>query len=114
MAYESPIKVDWIYHFADDAEEAMRKLMNEEEAYLMYKVNLVVDVDKDELLKALRYDRDQYNHGYSDGWYAKEESIVHCKDCKNHEWCSIEEAALNDKTFFCKRGERRENEQDKE
>lgn len=67
-----------------------------------------INVDKGELIRALRYDRDQYNHGYSDGWYAKEESIVHCKDCKNHEWCSIEEAALNDKTFFCKRGERRE------
>ena len=26
-----------------------------------------IDVDKDELLKALKYDRDQYNKGYEDG-----------------------------------------------
>lgn len=27
----------------------------------------MIDIDKDELLKALKYDRDQYNQGYSDG-----------------------------------------------
>lgn len=27
-----------------------------------------VAVDKDELIKALRYDRDQYDKGYSDGY----------------------------------------------
>ena len=27
----------------------------------------VIDVDKEELFKALRYDRDQYNKGYQDG-----------------------------------------------
>lgn len=30
----------------------------------------VVNVDKDELLKALAYDRDQYDKGYSDGYKA--------------------------------------------
>ncbi len=35
--------------------------------------------------------------------------VVRCKDCKNHEWCSIEDMALNDETFFCKWGERRES-----
>ena len=28
---------------------------------------LMIDIDKDELLKALKYDRDQYNQGYADG-----------------------------------------------
>ena len=27
-----------------------------------------IDVDKDELIKALNYDRDQYNKGYQDGY----------------------------------------------
>ena len=27
-----------------------------------------VDVNKDELIKALKYDRQQYNNGYSDGY----------------------------------------------
>ena len=29
--------------------------------------NIGVNVDKDELLKALKYDRDQYDKGYNDG-----------------------------------------------
>lgn len=36
-----------------------------------------VNVDKDELLKALRYDRDQYQKGYAD----RDSKIVRCKDC---------------------------------
>lgn len=35
------------------------------------------DVDKEELMKALKYDREQYQKGYKDG----RGSIVHCKDC---------------------------------
>lgn len=34
--------------------------------------------------------------------------VVRCKDCKKHDWCSIEDMALNDETFFCKWGERKE------
>ena len=36
-----------------------------------------INVDKDELLKALAYDRDQYDKGYRDAMA----TIVHCKDC---------------------------------
>ena len=35
------------------------------------------DVDKDELKKALEYDREQYQKGFKDG----KEIIVHCEDC---------------------------------
>lgn len=38
-----------------------------------------------------------------------QQEIVRCGDCKNHEWCSIEDTALNDETFFCKWGERRQD-----
>lgn len=38
-----------------------------------------IDVDKEELIKALAYDRRQYEKGYAD---AKAE-IVRCKDCKH-------------------------------
>ena len=34
--------------------------------------------------------------------------LIRCKDCKNHDWCSIEDMALNDETFLCKWGERSE------
>lgn len=40
-----------------------------------------IKVDKEELIKALAYDRDQYDKGYAD---AKAE-IVYCKDCDF--WC---------------------------
>ena len=35
------------------------------------------DVDKEELIKALKYDREQYQKGFKDG----KESIVHCEHC---------------------------------
>lgn len=36
---------------------------------IVYEVRhqLMMDIDKEELLKALCYDRDQYNQGYADG-----------------------------------------------
>ena len=39
-------------------------------------------VDKDELLRALHYDRDQYDRGFNDGILAAAEELVRCKDCK--------------------------------
>ena len=40
--------------------------------------NVGVNVDKDELMKALAYDRDQYRKGYSD----RDSEIIRCKSCK--------------------------------
>jgi hypothetical protein len=40
-----------------------------------------INVDKEELLKALRYDRDQYEKGYADGKRAALDGLVRCKDC---------------------------------
>ena len=37
-----------------------------------------INVDKEELIKALQYDRNQYEAGYK----ARDEEIVRCKDCK--------------------------------
>ena len=39
--------------------------------------NVGVNVDRDELIKALQYDRDQYQKGYAD----RDAEIVRCKDC---------------------------------
>lgn len=39
-----------------------------------------INVDKDELIKALAYDRNQYDAGYRDAM-ATMATIVHCKDC---------------------------------
>ena len=60
-----------------------------------------VSVDKDELLKALHYDRDQYDKGYQDGYRAGRETIVHCYDCK---YCKvIRDTSVGAATWHCKR-----------
>lgn len=38
-----------------------------------------IDVNKEELVKALAYDRGQYEKGYEDA--LKEHGIIYCKDC---------------------------------
>ena len=40
--------------------------------------NYGINVDKDELIKALSYDRHQYQKGYDD----RDAEIIRCKDCK--------------------------------
>ena len=66
--------------------------------------NVGVNVDRDELIKALRYDRDQYKKGYAD----RDEEIVRCRDCK---WrgtyacfCKAKDDVQDD--WFCSEGER--------
>lgn len=45
-----------------------------------------IEVDKDELLRALRYDRDQWERGYEDGrmdgYKKRDAEIVRCGECK--------------------------------
>lgn len=104
MSYKSPVTL-----YLDSVEE---KLGNE-----VYQIvnHYFVDVDKDELLKALRYDRDQYNKGRLDGYLEAKSKIVLCKDCAygvqtNNEdiyWCSQYGNTHYD-TFYCAEGERKE------
>ena len=42
-----------------------------------------INIDKDELLRALQYDRGQYEKGFADGIKARDEEIVRCKDCEH-------------------------------
>ena len=68
--------------------------------------NIGVNVDKEELLKALKYDRNQYQKGYAD----RDSEIVRCKDCKHWEQsnghCPFNSIFTND-DWFCADGERR-------
>lgn len=59
--YESPIT-----KYMRDIETQIREAEDEQ---LMYEVKQAIGfaVDKQELIKALEYDRDQYNKGYEDG-----------------------------------------------
>ena len=83
----------------------------------------ITNVDKQELIRALQYDREQYDRGFADGYMAAKGELVLCRDCKHYDnsegicWCKI-----NSKFFpggvdwhgfpedgFCSYGERKEN-----
>ena len=77
-----------------------------------------VNVDKEELIRALKYDRDQYDKGYSDGERDSMDSMIRCKNCKHCSnntpdglhWCDEHERGSLMDDDFCSYGERREGE----
>ena len=72
--YKSPISI---------YETAMQTIMEQRENAIVAKVQDAFDVqvDKDELIRALKYDRGQYEAGYKDGKAAAMDEKVLCKDC---------------------------------
>lgn len=58
--YEPPVKL---------FEQPMQAIMEAREnaIFAQIQANFHVEVDKDELVRALQYDRDQYDKGYKDG-----------------------------------------------
>ena len=73
-----------------------------------------INVDRDELLKALAYDREQYEKGFADGRAFRDAEIVRCKDCKHRDddgmccgrgW----PIQLVPGDGFCDKGERRDD-----
>lgn len=69
MSYISPIKIGEIRQMEEGWAEKMGKYIAGEVDNLVLEscVKVGCHVDKDELEKALRYDRDQYVKGYEDG-----------------------------------------------
>jgi hypothetical protein len=74
-----------------------------------------VNVDKDELIRALQYDRNQYEKGYADGHRDALDSLVRCKDCKRWKYDTRRLAGLCERHInytapyeFCSCGERRD------
>ena len=112
-------------------ENIARDIISKTDGMLVEYVHAVgFDVDKEELEKALAYDRGQYEKGYSDGRTARDAEIVRCKDCihRPHKEedgyvyepdggdftcpCLCEDCYYNwmpEDDFFCKRGERRDD-----
>jgi hypothetical protein len=107
--YKSPIDMliaDIQHQIAEQQDEEIYKAV----------VSVGINVDKDELLRALQYDRGQYKKGYAD---AKAE-LVRCCDCQNctaYQQFADSEVILFcekwkghpkvDPTDFCSYGERR-------
>ena len=100
--YESPIELI--------ISEMHTKLVEEEERRILKGVqDIGINVDKDELIKALAYDRGQYEKGYAD----RDKELVRCKDCKwrGHWGCALRIVNDGDKPKdddFCSFGEREE------
>ena len=71
MSYESPIRL--IY------DQVQTEIENGLESEIFRAVQRIgIDVDKEELIKALAYDRDSYIRGYRD----KNAEIVRCGKCE--------------------------------
>ena len=73
--YETPIRLTAsdgkIARVLDDTiTDLVNKMQSDCENYITYKVEqtLGCEVSKEELIKAMQYDRDQYDKGYQDGY----------------------------------------------
>ena len=104
--WESPIQM-----ITDDI---IKDIERKQDEWLMESVHRVgFNIDKDELVKALNYDRDQYEKGYADGRWARDSEIVRCRDCK---WFNDYEVACDlltglvssNSDDYCSKGERKE------
>ena len=76
MAYESPINITYregIPEFRTFHEKIANEIGEQVECRVTASVReaMAIDIDKQELIRALKYDRDQYNKGYEDGYRAK-------------------------------------------
>ncbi|MBO5971243.1 MAG: DUF551 domain-containing protein [Clostridia bacterium] len=80
--YESPVTVQ-IRKIAEQLEE-----QRENELILKISEQMGVNIDKDELTRALAYDRDQYRRGYEDGWRARSKEVP--------QWVPVENALPED------------------
>lgn len=85
--YQSPIELI-LKHIVEEREDGL---------YHNLVYHYGVDVDKEELVKALQYDRDQYEKGYQDGVrnfaeYLKTHSFL----CDSNDWYSFRAINVED------------------
>ena len=87
--YQSPIKINTDTAWPDGIvkKAAMDVGRQTDEIIMKAVVKVGVEVDKEELIRALRFDRGQYQKGYSDGYEAAERKIVHCRECRDYYSC---------------------------
>ena len=65
-----------------------------------------INVDKEELIRALRYDRDQYDRGFADSYMNAQQELVMCSGCKYYEYghCRFWNAKIHPENY-CSWGE---------
>ena len=91
--YESPVELKF--------NEIKTELIKKENEMLIRAVQEVVpNVTEEELVKALSYDRHQYEKGFWDGREARDAEIVRCKDCDHwNTWDAAGKSSLGN--FVC-------------
>ena len=83
MSYNSPITV-----ISQMVNEQIKEMQKQEETAVMAEITkkIGVDIDKDELIRALNYDRQQYEKGFADGRFSGicevKNKLVHLKQCQ--------------------------------
>ena len=104
--YKSPIDISFVTQYTNDVVTAVENdvVTTVENAVMSAVIKCGINVDKDELVRALMNDRNQYVQGYRD---AKAELIC-CKDCKHYDGrpCGIVDF-YNTDNDYCSRAERR-------
>ena len=107
MSYESPIELlisDIQHQIVEQQDEQIYQAV----------MSVIPNINREELLRALKYDRDQYEKGYRD---AKNE-LVRCGECAKRYVpyeCGLWHGRLDDRHFFgewgddfwCAKGERK-------
>jgi len=70
--YKSPVKMTWSKPdlIQTETQKIVKDITKQHEDYITFKIEqtLGCEVDKDELIKAMQYDRNQYDKGYQDGY----------------------------------------------
>jgi len=70
--YGSPVKMTWSKPdlIQTETQKIVKDITKQHEDYITFKIEQTLDceVDKDELIKAMQYDRDQYDKGYQEGY----------------------------------------------
>lgn len=105
--YESPIQMI--------SEDIIKDIVKKQDSVLLEAVHRVgFDVNKEELEKALLYDRNQWERGYADGkmdgYHLRDVEIVRCEECKHYIRHDKRCGKLNHgvhTNFYCADGERR-------
>ena len=110
--YESPITI--IESTLDSISKAIIK-QRDDAIFAEIQSAFGVDMDREELIRALQYDRDQYGKGYADGKRDAQDELVRCRDCNMlcksctiAQHCSLSGIPVDDDDF-CSFGERKDN-----
>ena len=96
--YQSPIEL-----LVTDIQHQI--LQQQDEQIYQAVLSYLPKVDKEELIRALQYDRDQYARGYNDGYAEAKAEVVCCKDCKYwHKelaWCDVHSQFIGSDGMAC-------------